>query len=115
MAEDPYRVLGVDRDADSAELRQAYLAQLRENHPDLRPGDAAAEERTRQLNQAWERIGRREPDPGASIRLDPARPRPAPPAYSHHQRDFRTAFTTATLRIALVVLALGLVLITLGR
>ncbi len=113
MADDPYRVLGIDRDADIAEIRRAYLAQLREHHPDLRPGDPAAEERTRELNRAWDQIRRRGSRPAA------ARPARRPPtsssAYSHEQRAFRTAFTTATLRIAVAVVALGLVLIALGR
>lgn len=119
MADDPYRVLGVDRDAAPATIRRAYLAQLRANHPDLRPDDGAAEERTRQLNRAWELIRRRTPGvPGSASAPSAASTRPArrvDAAYSHRQRDYRTAFTTATLRVALAVVALGLVLLAFGR
>ncbi len=43
MADDPYRVLGVPRDADAAAIRQAYRALARKHHPDLNPGDGSAE------------------------------------------------------------------------
>lgn len=108
MPDDPYQVLGVDPRSDLAQIRRAYLAQLREHHPDLRPGDAAAEHRTRELNRAWEQVRRR----GTGPPMPPApRPRARRPAYSGDQRSFRTAFTAATLRIALAMLALGLVLL----
>lgn len=113
MSDDPYQVLGVDPHSDLAQIRRAYLAQLREHHPDLRPGDVAAEDRTRELNRAWEQVRRR----GAGPPAPPAsRERIRRPAYSGDQRSFRTAFTVATLRIALAMLALGLLLlITLAR
>ncbi len=43
MADDPYDVLGVPRDADAAAIRRAYRALARKHHPDLNPGNAAAE------------------------------------------------------------------------
>ncbi|MBW3606687.1 MAG: J domain-containing protein [Actinobacteria bacterium] len=115
MADDPYQVLGVERDADPAAIRRAYLAQLRANHPDVRPGDAAAEERTRRLNQAWDEIRRQAPGGVPRTPAPLTRQQPAARAYSDQQRDFRAAFTTATLRIALAVVALGLVLLMVGQ
>lgn len=119
MADDPYVVLGVDRDAELAAIRRAYLAQLRVNHPDVRPGDPVAEERTRQLNRAWGQIRQRSPSTNGAARATvgaESRPlRQVSPAYSRRQRDYRTAFTTATLRVALAVVALGLVLLAIGR
>jgi hypothetical protein len=111
MPDDPYQVLGVDPGSDLAQIRRAYLAQLREHHPDLRPGDAAAEDRTRELNRAWEQVRRRGAGPPAPPTPSAARERTRQPAYSGDQRSFRTAFTAATLRIALAMLALGLVLL----
>lgn len=112
--DDPYAVLGVEPTADMAQVRRAYLAQLRRNHPDLRPGDAVAEERTRDLNRAWELVRTRRAGPAA---IAPTRaPRPArrsQPAYSGDRSAFRLAFTTATLRVALTLIAVGVVLLAL--
>lgn len=117
MPDDPYRVLGVERGTDIAQIRRAYLAQLRANHPDLRPGDEAAEQRTRELNRAWEQVRTRTPLPtDPHVAAAAPRSRPDGAAYSRQQHEFRVAFTAATLRIALVVLAFGLVLlVALGR
>jgi hypothetical protein len=110
MADDPYDVLGVDPGSDMAQIRRAYLAQLRRSHPDLFPGDAAAEERTRDLNRAWAEVRRRH---GRVGRTPPHRPvsRQVQPAYSPDRREVRAAFTTATLRVMLAVFALGLILL----
>jgi curved DNA-binding protein CbpA len=116
MADDPYHVLGVEHDTDLAQIRRAYLARLRAVHPDVRPGDVEAEERTRELNHAWEQVRAR--DGNASSSGDgapPPRTRPAGVAYSRGQREFRSAFTTAMLRVALLVIALGLVLVAFAR
>jgi curved DNA-binding protein CbpA len=114
MADDPYAVLGVEPSTDIAQIRKAYLAQLRQSHPDLRPGDSAAEQRTRELNRAWEQVrNRRASAPvraagSADLRRDR---RDVRPAYSHDQHRFRLAFTSATLRVALAVVAIGLMLL----
>lgn len=118
MADDPYTVLGVDPGADLSQIRRAYLAQLRASHPDLRPGDAAAEQRTRDLNRAWEQVRLRRAATPASTAPPPRPPTHATPqrrAYSAHRHDFRTAFTTATLRVALAVMAFGLLLLAVVR
>jgi DnaJ-class molecular chaperone len=57
LHEDPYRRLGVGRDADQATIRKAYRRLAKESHPDLHPGDAAAEERFRKINQAYDILG----------------------------------------------------------
>ena len=52
MAEDPYRVLGVSKDATDAEIKRAYRKLARQYHPDRNPGDAAAEERFKAIQGA---------------------------------------------------------------
>lgn len=52
MANDPYEVLGVPRDADQAAIRKAYRALARKHHPDLNPGDKAAEENFKSVSAA---------------------------------------------------------------
>jgi curved DNA-binding protein len=51
---DYYEVLGVKRDASEEQIRQAYRKLARKHHPDLNPGDKAAEERFKEINEANE-------------------------------------------------------------
>jgi len=43
--DDPYKVLGIARDASASAIREAYLKLAKHHHPDLNPGNADAEER----------------------------------------------------------------------
>jgi DnaJ-class molecular chaperone len=52
-----YDVLGVARDADRDTIRKAYRKLARQYHPDLNPGDSAAEDRFKQISHAWEVLG----------------------------------------------------------
>ncbi len=52
MANDPYEILGIGRDADKDAVRKAYRRLAKESHPDLHPGDAAAEERFKRISAA---------------------------------------------------------------
>lgn len=49
---DYYAVLGVPKDASAADLSKAYRRLARENHPDAKPGDAAAEARFKEVSEA---------------------------------------------------------------
>ena len=51
---DLYRIIGVSKDADHETIRKAYRKLARQNHPDLNPGDEAAEERFKQISRAWD-------------------------------------------------------------
>ena len=51
---DPYAALGVPRTATEAEIRKAYKRVARESHPDLNPGDPAAEARFKEAQAAFE-------------------------------------------------------------
>ncbi|HKP87358.1 MAG TPA: J domain-containing protein [Blastocatellia bacterium] len=51
---DYYEILGVKRDATEEQIRQAYRKLARKHHPDLNPGDKAAEERFKEINEANE-------------------------------------------------------------
>ena len=52
-AKDYYAILGVSANADEAELKKAYRLLARTYHPDKNPGDKAAEERFKEINQAY--------------------------------------------------------------
>jgi curved DNA-binding protein len=51
---DYYQILGVSRDADEKEIKRAFRRLARQHHPDVNPGDAKAEERFKELNEAYE-------------------------------------------------------------
>ena len=54
---DFYQVLGVAKDADQATIKKAYRKLARANHPDSKPGDKAAEDRFKQVAEAYDVIG----------------------------------------------------------
>ena len=55
--EDYYALLGVDRSADHETIRSAYRERAKKFHPDLNPGDKAAEERFKKCAEAYEILG----------------------------------------------------------
>ena len=57
MAQNPYAVLGVSKGASDDEIRNAYRKLAKDSHPDLHPGDKAAEERFKALNAAYDIVG----------------------------------------------------------
>mgnify|MGYP000024966766 CR=1 FL=1 len=53
MARDYYEILGIARDADKEEIKQAYRRLARRYHPDVNKEDGA-EERFKEINRAYE-------------------------------------------------------------
>lgn len=55
MAEkrDYYEVLGVDRSASDADIKKAYRNLAKKYHPDANPGDATAEAKFKEINEAY--------------------------------------------------------------
>ncbi len=50
---DYYEVLGVDRNATDADIKKAYRAIAKKNHPDMNPGDKDAEARFKEASEAY--------------------------------------------------------------
>ena len=53
MADDLYSVLGVAKNAGAADITKAYRKLAKKLHPDLNPGDKAAEEKFKQISAAY--------------------------------------------------------------
>lgn len=54
---DYYKILGVPRDADDKTIRKAFRKLARQFHPDVNPDDPAAEERFKDVTEAYEVLG----------------------------------------------------------
>jgi DnaJ-class molecular chaperone len=64
--QDPYRVLNVPREAGQAAIKAAYRELAKRLHPDRNPGDARAEQRFKQVTQAYELLR----DPAKRAKFD---------------------------------------------
>lgn len=50
---DYYEVLGLDKNADDATIKKAYRTLAKKYHPDMNPGDKTAEEKFKEVNEAY--------------------------------------------------------------
>jgi curved DNA-binding protein len=51
---DYYQTLGVNKNASQEDIKKAFRKLARKHHPDVNPGDAAAEDRFKEINEAYE-------------------------------------------------------------
>ena len=96
---DPYTTLGVARDADAAALKTAYRKLALQYHPDRNPGDKAAEERFKEISEAYATL--RDPELRARFdrygRVGSSTGRPPTPDFS--TVDWGTVFQEADIKI----------------
>ncbi|WP_165984088.1 molecular chaperone DnaJ [Streptomyces sp. YIM 98790] len=69
IEKDYYKVLGVPKDATETEIKKAYRSLAREYHPDANKGDTKAEERFKDVSEAYDVLG----DPKRRKEYDEAR------------------------------------------
>ena len=53
MNRDPFDVLGIPSSSTEDEIKSAYRKLAKKYHPDLNPGDKAAEAKMREVNEAY--------------------------------------------------------------
>ncbi len=63
---DYYKILGVSKNADEKEIKQAFRRLARKYHPDLNPNDKSAQEKFKEINEAYEVLS----DPAKRRRYD---------------------------------------------
>lgn len=54
MVSDPYKVLGVSRNASQDEIKKAYRKLARQYHPDMHPNDPNASAKMNEINEAYD-------------------------------------------------------------
>src|ERR1041385_7844168 len=54
LEKDFYKALGVDEHADEAAIRRTYRKLAQKFHPDRNPGDQKAEERMKEISEAYD-------------------------------------------------------------
>ena len=63
MADDFYDTLGVSRDASDADIKSAYRKLAMKYHPDRNQGDATAEQKFKDVSQAYDCLLYTSPSP----------------------------------------------------
>jgi DnaJ-class molecular chaperone len=66
MADDPYKTLGIDKSASAEDIRATYRKLAKKHHPDLNPGNKAAEEAFKKIAAANDLLS----DPEKRARYD---------------------------------------------
>lgn len=57
---DYYKLLGINKEASSEEIKKAFRQLARKYHPDVNPGDKEAEEKFKEINEAFQVLGNAE-------------------------------------------------------
>jgi hypothetical protein len=98
VAPDLYRILGLGPSAESKEITAAYRALAKQYHPDINVDDTAAEQRTKEINRAYQILG----DPEARAAYDRERAHARATARGRFWKGVATGIVTFILVASLV-------------
>ena len=96
---DPYRILGVSSRAGERQITAAFRRLAKRLHPDVNPGDRAAEQRFKDVTRAYETLR----DPEARALYDDVRRRRRATARRDLARVVATGMTSFLLTVVLTV------------
>lgn len=96
---DPYQVLSVPRDASDDDLKKAYRKLALKYHPDRNPGDAEAEERFKEISEAYATL--KDPQKRAWVDRGGGRAPRAGPQPDFSTVDWQTVFNDADVNVNL--------------
>ena len=87
---DYYKTLGVERDASDEEIKKAFRKLARKYHPDVAKDKAAAEEKFKEINEAYEVLGDPEKRKAGALHTDHSGANPPHPVRLQKGADPRS-------------------------